>query len=61
MTLWRMNDYSEQGANQVNFPLENRQVFRYQTMVTYGELEQERYGLAMLPYVAEKQRAAAWT
>ncbi|ELX9578581.1 hypothetical protein SLJ66_001950 [Escherichia coli] len=55
------DDYSEQGANQVTNSWENRQVYRYQTMVTYGELEQERYGLAMLPYVAEKQRAAAWT
>lgn len=55
------DDYSEQGANQVTQSWENRQVYRYQTMVTYGELEQERYGLAMLPYVAEKQRAAAWT
>lgn len=55
------DDYSEQGANQVTSRWENRQVFRYQTMVTYGELEQERYGLAMLPYVAEKQRAAMWT
>lgn len=55
------DDYSEQGANQVTNAWENRQVYRYQTMVTYGELEQERYGLAMLPYVAEKQRAAAWT
>lgn len=55
------DDYSEQGANQVTSAWEDRQVYRYQTMVTYGELEQERYGLAMLPYVAEKQRAAAWT
>ncbi|MDN0088340.1 hypothetical protein QVN42_13295 [Yersinia nurmii] len=55
------DDYSEQGGNQVTSQWENRQVYRYQTMVTYGELEQERYGLAMLPYVAEKQRAAAWT
>ncbi|AYN25767.1 hypothetical protein D8682_01465 [Buttiauxella sp. 3AFRM03] len=55
------DDYSEQGGNQVTSHWENRQVYRYQTMVTYGELEQERYGLAMLPYVAEKQRAAAWT
>ncbi|MGV3346407.1 hypothetical protein ACGVWS_11950 [Enterobacteriaceae bacterium LUAb1] len=55
------DDYSEQGANQVTSRWENRQVYRFQTMVTYGELEQERYGLAMLPYVAEKQRAAAYT
>ncbi|HDL8447586.1 TPA: hypothetical protein PXR41_004575 [Yersinia enterocolitica] len=55
------DDYSEQGGNQVTPGWESRQVYRYQTMVIYGELEQERYGLAMLPYVAEKQRAAAWT
>lgn len=55
------DDYSEQGANQVTNGWEYRQVYRYQTMVTFAELEQERYGLAMLPYVAEKQRAAAWT
>lgn len=55
------DDYSEQGGNQVTPGWEDRQVYRYQTMVTYGELEQERYGLTMLPYVAEKQRAAAWT
>lgn len=55
------DDYSNQGANQVNMQWVNRQVFRYQTMVTYGELEQERYGLAMVPYAAEKQRQAVNT
>lgn len=53
-------DYSEQGAVQVTSSWNNRQVYRYQTMVTYGELEQERYGLTMLAYAAEKQRAAAY-
>lgn len=52
------DDYSEQGGVQVTNSWENRDVYRYQTMVTYGELEQERYGLAMLPYAAKKQRAA---
>lgn len=52
------DDYSEQGGVQVTSSWENRDVYRYQTMVTYGELEQERYGLAMLPYAAKKQRAA---
>ena len=52
------DDYSEQGAVQVNNAWEGRDVYRYQTMVTYGELEQERYGLAMLPYAAKKQSAA---
>lgn len=52
------DDYSEQGGVQVTPDWENRDVYRYQTMVTYGELEQERYGLAMLPYAAKKQRAA---
>lgn len=52
------DDYSEQGGVQVTSSWENRDVYRYQTMVTYGELEQERYGLAMLPYASKKQRAA---
>ncbi|QHJ83908.1 MAG: hypothetical protein [Caudoviricetes sp.] len=52
------DDYSNQGGVQVTSDWEQRQVYRYQTMVTYGELEQERYGLAMLPYAAKKQQAA---
>lgn len=52
------DDFSEQGAVQVTSQWENRQVYRYQTMVEYGELEQARYGLAMLPYAAKKQQAA---
>lgn len=52
------DDYSNQGAVQVTPSWEHRDVYRYQTMVTYGELEQERYGLAMLPYAAKKQRTA---
>lgn len=54
-------DYSEDGAVQVTNSWENRSVYRYQTMVTYGELEQERMGLTGLAYAAEKQRAAAIT
>lgn len=52
------DDYSNQGGVQVTSNWEGRDVYRFQTMVQYGELEQERYGLAMLPYVAEKQRTA---
>lgn len=52
------DDYSEQGGVQVNSDWEGRDVYRYQIMVTYGELEQERYGLAMLPYVSKKQQGA---
>lgn len=54
-------DYSEDGAVQVTNSWQNRTVYRYQTMVTYGELEQERMGLTGLAYAAEKQRAAAIT
>ncbi len=54
-------DYSEDGAVQVTNSWQNRSVYRYQTMVTYGELEQERMGLTGLAYAAEKQRAAAIT
>lgn len=52
------DDYSDQGGIQVTSEWEGRDVYRFQTMVTYGELEQERYGLAMLPYVARKQEEA---
>lgn len=52
------DDYSEQGGVQVTSEWEGRDVYRFQSMVTYGELEQERYGLAMLPYVARKQEEA---
>lgn len=55
------DDYSQQGANQITSDWEQRQVYRFQTVVTYGELEQERYGLAMLPYVAKKQQQAIRT
>ncbi len=54
-------DYSEDGAVQVTNSWQNRSVYRYQTMVQYGELEQERMGLTGLAYAAEKQRAAAMT
>ncbi|MEX9875218.1 major capsid family protein [Providencia rettgeri] len=52
------DDYSDQGGIQITSEWEGRDVYRYQTMVTYGELEQERYDLAMLPYVAKKQEEA---
>ena len=52
------DDYSNQGGVQITSDWEQRQVYRYQTMVHYGELEQERYGLALLPYAAKKQQAA---
>lgn len=52
-------DNDETGGVQVNSNWADRQAYRFQTMTTWGELEQERYGLALLPYVAEKQRATA--
>lgn len=55
------DDYSDQGAVQVTQTWEGRDVYRFQTMVTYGDLEQERYGLALLPYVSEKQKQAIAT
>lgn len=55
------DDYSNQGANQITSTWEGRDQYRFQTMVSYGELEQERYGLAMLPYVAKKQEQAIRT
>lgn len=52
-------DYDETGGVQVNSNWAAREAYRFQTMTTWGELEMERYGLTLLPYVAEKQRATA--
>lgn len=54
-------DYNNNGANQVNIQWENIRQYRYQSMITYGDLEVKRYGLALVNYVAEKQNAIANT
>ncbi|WP_063653482.1 major capsid family protein [Candidatus Arsenophonus triatominarum] len=54
-------DYNDNGANQVNVEWNNVRQYRFQTMITYGDLEAARMGLAMINYAAEKQMAAANT
>lgn len=52
------DDFAGTGASHVNSNWETRTNARYQTMNQLGDLEQERYGLAAIPYVAKKQMAA---
>lgn len=50
-------DASRAGSVHVNTNWENRRQFRFQTMNRWGDLEQEKYGLALIPYIAMKQAA----
>lgn len=51
------DDRSRAGSVHTQMNWENRRQFRFQTMNEWGDLEQQRYGLAMIPYVAMKQAA----
>lgn len=51
------DDRSRAGSVHVNANWETRRQFRFQTMNEWGDLEQERYGMALIPYVAMKQAA----
>lgn len=52
-------DYANNGSVNVNMNWPQRQLFRYQTISEYGELEVDRAGLAGINLVAEKDNAAA--
>lgn len=52
-------DYAENGSSGANTNFPQRQSYRYQTIVEYGELELERAGLAKLNWVSEQNGAAA--
>lgn len=52
-------DYNENGSSGANTNFPQRQSYRYQTIVEYGELELERAGLAKLNWVSEQNGAAA--
>lgn len=54
-------DFAPGGVSDVNQSWENRQDYRFQTGIEYGDLEVERAGLARLNLVAEKQMSAAKT
>ena len=52
-------DFANNGRAGVNMNWPQFQQYRYQTIVSYGDLEAERAGLAKINYVAELQRSAA--
>lgn len=52
-------DYANNGSVNANMNWPQRQLYRYQTISEYGELEVERAGLAGINLVAEKDAAAA--
>jgi hypothetical protein len=51
------DDRSRAGSTHVNTNWEQRRQMRFQGMNEWGDLEQEKYGLALIPYVAMKQAA----
>lgn len=53
------DDYANNGSVGVNTNWPQRQLYRYQTISEYGELEVDRAGLAGINLVAEKDAAAA--
>jgi hypothetical protein len=54
-------DYAESGQAGVNTNWPQRQMYRYQVIKQYGELELARAGLARINFVAETDKAAAIT
>lgn len=54
-------DFSNAGNADVNYNFPSREQFRYQTAIKYGDLEQEKYGVAKINLVGRKQFAAAQT
>ena len=57
-TVSAYDDYSADGRADVNATFENREPFMFQTVIGYGDQEVERYGLARLQLVSDKQMAA---
>lgn len=51
-------DYNNNGRTGLNTDFPNRQAYRYQIIMEYGELEMERAGLARIQWAGELQKAA---
>jgi hypothetical protein len=51
-------DFSRAGVSDINQDWEQRQEYKFQTGIEYGDLEVERAGLLRLNLVGEKQQAA---
>lgn len=54
-------DFNQGGVSDVNQSWEQRQEYKFQTGIEYGDLEVERAGVARLNLVSEKQISAAKT
>lgn len=53
------SDYADNSKSDVNYNYPVRQNFRYQTNISFGDLETERLAAAKIQLVARKQNAAA--
>lgn len=51
-------DFNNNGRTGLNTDFPNRQAYRYQIVLEYGELEMERAGLARIQWAGELQKAA---
>ncbi len=52
------SDFSNNGATNMNYNFPYRQVYRFQTVISIGDLEAEMAGEAQISAIANKQRAA---
>ncbi len=52
------SDFTNSGSASVNYNFPYRQVYRFQTVITIGDLEAEMAGEAQISAIANKQRAA---
>lgn len=52
-------DFNEDGRAGLNVTFPQRQAYRYQIIIEYGDLEIERAGLARVNWVADLQKSAA--
>ncbi len=52
------SDYINQGNAHINYNFPYREVYRFQTLISIGDLEAEMAGEAQIACIADKQRAA---
>ena len=55
------DDFSQDGVAGSNTQFPQRQAYRYQTNLIYGDLEVEKMGLTRINWIAQLQKAAALT
>ncbi len=53
------DDFGNKGQTNVNANWEVRDIYQYQTTMSYGDLEQARMGAAKIDVIAQKREAAA--